>query len=450
VSPALRPALRAGRTSALARGFVAFVAVAAIGQALALAVWAVSDTGASLGTFARIGWMYVGAFHHVAIELDVPNLEVPAAAAGPGATGVSVGVALLSITAIAVWLLFRAGRDVAEGVGGGTVSRVVRGASVAPSYAIPLLVAALVVEVRTPFRFGSFATGAVHVSLSTWQALAYPLAIAAAAGAAGGLRSALDAAPRPTTVHAAVAGGWRMLWLGGALSIAGLFVAGVVQPDGPAALLTPSTARYLRAVFERPVAGVVALGHHAALAPNEAVWTLVPAMGACDGVRGSVDGDVLCYLRFPTSVGTAAQPVAGGESVVVPLGGATYGTAPPPYFLFLAVPAAATVLGGLRAAERLGARGRSAALAGAAAGAVFAALVAVVSVASSVTVGYGAAFGADAAAGWLIAGPDPLAGSALALAWGVAGGAAGAAARGRWRSITSWRSTRPATGRAPR
>lgn len=433
---------------ALERGFVAFLCVAAVGQAMALAVWLVADTGASLWTFVRIGLLEVGAFHHVAIELDVPDLTVAAAAGGPGATSLSVGVALLAVTALAVALLVHAGRAVADRAGGGPLARIAWGAAVAPPYGIPVFLLALLVDVRTPIRLGVFASGELHVGLSAWQAFAFPLVIAGASGAAGGLRSALrDPAPddaRLARAGAIVAGGWRMFALGLALSLAGLFAAGVVRPDEPEALLTPSTARYVRAVLDRPAIGLVLLGHHVSLLPNEAVWTLVPAMGGCDGARGSVEEDVLCYGRFPTAVGTTLQSLTGDRAVRIPLGSATYDTAPAGYFLFLLVPAIATLLGGRRAASRLGSRGPEALGSGAAAGVVFAALVAAGALASSVTVVYGGAFGGqDATAGSFVAGPSVVAGTLLALAWGVAGGVLGAA--------TTWlRPTPPGARSAPR
>jgi hypothetical protein len=406
--------------------------VAAVGQAAALLVWAVGDTGASAAALARIGWMYVGAFHHVAIELDVPDVELAAAAAGPEATSLSVGVALLTVTAVAAWLLFRAGRAVADRAGGRPGPRVLRGAAVSIAYALPIIAISLLVDVVTPLRLGGLASGELRVSLSPWQALVVPAAIAVAAGAAGGLRSALDAAagnPRADLVGAAIAGGWRMLVVGLALSLGGLFVAGIVQPDGPAALLTPSTARYVRAVFDRPAPGVLLLGHHVAVAPNEAVWALVPAMGGCVSVRGSVTADLLCYRRFPTDVVSAPVPIPGGR-LLLPIGGATFGPAPGPYIAFLLVPALATILGGRHAAARRGVEGRAGIAVGAAAGVVFAALVAVVAALSTVTVAYGAAFAESATAGRIVLGPVAWSAALLALVWGTIGGAVGAATMG--------------------
>jgi hypothetical protein len=381
----------------------------------------------------------------VAIELDVPDLDVSAAGSAPGSTSLSIGVALLSVTAVAVWLLWRAGRAVADGAGGGAGARMVRGASVALSYALLAFVAAMLVRVRTPLSVGAFASGELQVSLTAWQAFAFPLAIGAAAGAAGGLSSALEhrgsGNAHLDTLGSAVAGGWRMFALGLVLSLGALFVAGVVRPDEPVALLTPSTARYLNSVFDRPEVGLVVLGHHVAAAPNEAIWTLVPAMGGCDGVRGSASAEFLCYWRFPTSVGTTVQPLSGGGGVPVPLGGASFGTAPAGYFLFLLVPAVATVLGGRRAAERQTGVGRSAFATGAAAGVTYALLVAATAPLSTITIGYGAAFGRDASEGWVALGPNVVTGTLLALVWGVAGGVAGAVWAGR--SIRS--RSRPST-----
>jgi hypothetical protein len=320
------------------------------------------------------------------------------------------------------------------------MARVVHGATVAPSYAVPSWALASLVVAETPLRLGGFATGELRVALTPWQALVFPFAIAAVSGACGGLRSALDArAPEDrimARVASATAGGWRMFVVGVALSFGGLFLAGVVQPDGPAALLTPSTARYLSAVFDRPAPGLVALAHHAALAPNEAAWTLVPAIGACDVIRGSVEADVLCYGRFPREVETAPAPLPGGSELLVPIGGGTFDRAPPGSFLFLLVPAAATVLGGRRAAEVLRGAVDRPAVAGAAAGLVFAVLVAALATLSTVTIGYGTAFGGGAS-GWVIAGPHLPAGAALAAVWGILGGGLGAASLGRWADLRS-------------
>ncbi|MGZ8612829.1 MAG: hypothetical protein ACXWX0_11245, partial [Actinomycetota bacterium] len=97
----------------------------------------------------------------------------------------------------------------------------------------------------------------------------------------------------------------------------------------------------------------------------------------------------------------------------------------------LLAPALATVLGGRRAARRLGSAGTAGAIAGASAGVVFAALVAVAALLAGVSVDYGAAFGEGASGGSVVVGPGGVAGALLALAWGTAGGALGGWTAGR-------------------
>jgi hypothetical protein len=244
-------------------------------------------------------------------------------------------------------------------------------------------------------------------------------------------------------------GGVRMFAFAVLLSFTGLFVAGVVQPDEAVASLTPSTARYYRAVFERPAAGGVAFAHHLALAPNEAMWTLVPALGRCDVVGGGRQADLLCYDRFPRGLERALEPVVAGAPPSADQPRVEYRWAPGGYFLFLLVPAIATVLGGRAAARRSGVAGRSAVPIGAASGLVFGVLVGAASAMSVVTVSYGSTF-VERAGESLWLGPEPLWGALIATIWGVAGGAIGAATVGafvrRRRPDTRAAGTQP-TGR---
>ena len=422
--PGLRPVLRAGWPDALKRGFLAFVVMAGLGQVLALGVWALAGTGRSFGAFARIGWLYVGAFHHVALELEGP---VAIGASRAEAGRFSVGVAFLAATGLALWLLFRAARAVADRAGGGTAGRILHGAMVAPAYAVPPFALALLVTARVHVD-SALLVADLRASLDPWQALTFPFALAALAGAAGGFRSALDARPSELRLAgAAWEGGWRMFGLGLALAYGGLFVAGVVQPDEPVALLTPSSARYHQEAFARPKVGALILAHHVGLAPNEAVWTLVPAMGGCDAFRGGERIDFLCYRRFPRGI----RLLPPGTFPLVDLGNIGFGSAPAGYLSFLVVPAAASALGGRLAAARVGTKGREALLAGALAGAVFAALVSLAAILSVVTVRSEVT---GRLVGTVLLGPDLVTGPLLALAWGVLGGAAGAASSG----ATAW------------
>ncbi|HET7237076.1 MAG TPA: hypothetical protein VFK59_11675, partial [Actinomycetota bacterium] len=247
-----RPAPAPLWSDATRAGLSAWGVVAGVGVVASLAVWVLGGPAYGLGVALRIGVLYLGAFHHVPIRIEgrfdigeltggvLPGSDLPT----ESSSFVEIGVALLSVTVLAGWLLFRAGRGLARARGGSLREHVLRGAAVAPSYALPVFVAALLIAIDEPFALGRLVEGELRVSLARLEALVFPLVLAAAAGGAGGLWEWLEAhrdRERAGTAGAALVGGWRMLWLGLALSYAGLFVAGVVQPDEPVATLTPST-----------------------------------------------------------------------------------------------------------------------------------------------------------------------------------------------------------------
>ena len=405
------------------RGFLVFLLIAGIGIFAAVTTFALAVPNVSFVGALRIGALYLGPFHHVALvfegDLAVDASRLPGAnlPAGGSAT-VELGVALLAVTALAVWLLFRAGR--ASAFGRRASVRGLTGARVAFGYAPPVVLVALLVRFDEPVELGSFVSGGVRVSLSPWQAIVFPFVLAALAGASGGMWSwASSARERPSAVRAraVLGGGWRMFLFAIGLSYAGLFVAGIVQPDQPVALATPSTARYFDTVFERPGRGTALLAHHLALSPNEAIWTLVPAEGGCDAVRGTERADFLCYRRFPSFVASSGE--------------VAFGDAPAAYLAFLLVPAIATIAGGRWAGSASGRSGAAAAAAvGSAAGVVFAVAMLAACVLSSITLSYGTTAGSLGRGGHLWIGPDPVTGTLFALAWGVAGGALGGATGG--------------------
>ena len=412
---------RTGWGAALLRGFVVFVLLLAVGVLIVAVGLAATDAGPSFGAALRIGALYLGPFHHVALvfegDLDVDLSRLPGSGVPSGAAAtVQLGVALLAVAGLAMWLLFRAGR--ASAIGDGPAVRALSGARVALGYAPPIVLIATLVAFEQPVRIGSFVTAGIRVSMTAWQALLFPLALATASGAAGGLWSwASSERGAAARVRAVLGGAWWMFLVALGLSYAGLLTAGVVQPDEPVALATPSTAEYYSRVFERPGLGAVVLGHQMLVAPNEALWTLVPASGACDVVRGSESADLLCYGSFPT---------------VGPDGEIAFGSAPAGYLLFLLVPAIATVLGGRRVAMRAEARDPPAVADGVMAGVAYGLLVGLGCLLASVTLTYVASAGADLG-GRLWIGPDPVLGTVGALAWGIAGGAIGAgSARFRW------------------
>jgi hypothetical protein len=414
-----------GWPRSLLRGFLIFLLIGGIGIVAAVTTLGVAAPGVSIGGALRIGALYLGPFHHVALVFEgdlavdasrLPGADLPAG----GSATIELGVALLAVTALAVWQLFRAGRLSAFGDRAGV--RALTGARVALGYAPPVLLVALVVRFEEPIELGSFVTGGVRISLSAWQAFVFPFAIAALAAASGGVwswvSSALD--PSAARARAVLGGGWRMFLLALALSYAGLFVAGIAQPDEAVALATPSTARYFDTVFERPGAASALLAHHLALSPNEAIWTFVPAAGACDVIRGSERSEILCYARFPSFA------MSSGE--------VEFGSAPPGYLAFLLVPAIATIVGGRWAGSESERSGSGSAALGAAAGVVFAVVMLGAIVVSSITLSYGADPEAVGRGGYMWIGPDPVTGTLVALAWGMIGGSLGGATSGFRRS----------------
>jgi hypothetical protein len=430
------PVLPDGSTGwprSLLRGFLIFLLIAGVGIVAAVTTLALAAPGVSFGAAVRVGALYLGPFHHVPVVFEgnlaidasrLPGANLP----DGGSVTVGLGVALLAVTALAVWLLFRAGRLSAFGDRAGV--RALTGSRVALGYAPPVLLVALLVRFEGPVGLGSFVTGDVRISLSAWQALVFPFAIAALAGASGGVWSWACSSLDRWAAHAraVLGGGWRMFLFAIALSYVGLFVAGVAQPDEAVALATPSTARYIDTVFQRPGPGSALLAHHLALSPNEAIWTFVPAAGACDVIRGSECSDVLCYGRFPFF------DMSSGE--------VAFGTAPPGYLAFLLVPAIATIVGGRWAGSVSERSGAAAAAVGTAAGAFFAVVMFGAILASSITVSYGADPDAVGRGGHVWIGPDPITGSLVALAWGVIGGALGGATSG----FRGWRRVRTPAG----
>lgn len=429
--------MSSGWRTALCRGGLAFAIVALLGQALSFAVYFAggSRAGLSAATFAKIGWLYFGAFHHVALVVS----------AGGRAT-FEVGFALMLGTGLAVFLLYRAGKAVADEAGGGPFARALHGLKVAPVYAVPSLLLSVLVSLKIDAPPTPAFVGRITIRSSLVQSFLFPLLIAAVPTVAGGLRSGWEgmtaSGPRGRRIVGALAGGWRMLVLGLALSLAGLFAAGVVQPGSPAGLLTPSTAEYFRAVFEPGLEeGAVVLVNHVLLLPNESTWALVPSMGGCIGARGpTASTSLLCYWRFPRSVSVAPGSAAG----VGPFPAVETGTAPVGYFLFVLVPLASVFLGGRLAARRGAATSpREAVGMGAMAGVVFAALAVAAAFLSQVSAGVSAGEIFLGGEGLVRVGPDLLSGGLLALSWGVAGGVLGA--RYEARSLPASTESHPAS-----
>jgi len=382
---------------AIWRGLVALLLTAAAAEGAAFAVYVAAGRPFQAWSLVKIGWLYVLSFSRVGLEVRLSPAVSAVAGSAVGGSLYRVHVAFLSGTALAVWLLFRAGRWAAERAPTGAGLRALVGALVAPGYAVPAFALALAATIRLP----EFALDSVRPV--PWQALAFPLAMAAAAGAAGGLAARSAVAARPPWGPRAVAwttGGWRMLIVSIGFAFVGLLLLAAVHPA--------DVGTYVRWHERTGRTGGIALVHEVLALPNIGEWLVAPSMGGCD-VAGSSGG---------------TTRLACSDGVVDPAGLATLRVRriPLPWwsFVFLGVPLAATLLGGERAARGVSAW-RERLLRGGGAGVVFGVLTG----AAARVAGLAISSSGDPGSAIRL-GPRPLSTAALGLVWGVLGGAAGA------------------------
>ena len=420
--------LTRGWGTGLIRGGLAFVVMAALGQAVAFGVILAQATGVSAGTTAKLGWLYFGWFHHAAIATrltsSVGGVRAGSALSGEAVTA-DVALAMMLGTFLAIAILYRGGRAVADRAGGGVGARVLHGIKVAPAYAIPAFVVSGLVSIDIPIPRNGLVAGSLQLRPSdrSWRVL--PLLSAAAAGAAGGLRSGryelISHDPWGRRAAGVIAGGLRMFVLGLVLSFVGLLVLAAVQPG--------ATRTYFETVSGPPTdQTTMNIAHHVLLLPNQSMWVLVPAMGGCDGLSGGgVSATFLCYSKVPTTVSVSPEGLTSDTPVVQ----ADFEKAPSSYFLFLLVPALSVVLGGRYAARKRARLKWEAVGVGAASGVVFAVLVTVGSWLASVSAGLSSPTGGIPANASVLIGPGVLAAALLALVWGVVGGGLGGWLGGR-------------------
>jgi hypothetical protein len=370
----LRDHLAAGWRGALLQGLLAFAPV----LALAGAVAAFRAAGAaSLGAALRQAALVPALVHRVPVE------------AGP----VTVRVALLLVTAGAGWLLFRAGRSVADRTGGPPLLRAASGARVALSYAAASVIVSL------------------PAGPSLIESLAWPLVLGVAGGAVGGISAADPARAGERRARATVAGAWRATWLSAGLGALGVLVVLALHP----ALVRASVdAAYRRG----PVTGTLTVTSAVLLLPNAGTGVAAAAMGGGVELEAlGVSCTVISYSRFP-----------GDRDTVGPCGRLPFGLRSTPlgYLLFLALPPAATVAGGWLAARRDRAAGaRAGAAVGAMAGATFGGLFAGLCLIARLTYELARPLAVVVGPVGAAVGPEPLVGLGLGLAWGLAGGTVG-------------------------
>jgi hypothetical protein len=411
--------------AALGAALVALALGVAAEALAALAYAAARGPKPGLALVAKLGALNFLAFHHVAIVVDANGSLL---GAGTPAQGIRFSLALMSGTAIAMWLLARVGRSVGSRSGGPAWERGLHGAKVAFPYAAITVAVALVARVPLGSRGGS-----PGIRASIPSAIAWPFGLALIAGFLGGFGSAPARARRDRVLHGAVAGGARMMGIGLVLAFAGLVLMAPIKPE--------ATRAYFAPFKQGRAEGVALIGYTLLAVPNLATWVLFPSMGACFGISASAGGQraascVLSYTRFPTQDPVSLLAGAGAPSSHPPLG----------YYAFLLAPAIAVLVGGAIAGRRAGASNlKEATLAGASAGVVYALIALLVVVLADVVVAEGGSGGATFRLGVPVL-PSTL----VALGWGVLGGAAGGALKGVAGSRSAWTSTEapPGTGDA--
>jgi hypothetical protein len=412
--------LTRGWGTGLAWSLRAFLVMAVLGQAVAFAVNLARAPGESAATAAKLGWLYFGWFHHAAVTARLTSVE-----GGDAGLTAHVGLAMMLGTVLAIAILYKGGRAVADKARGGAGARVLHGMKVAPAYAILPFVLSGLVSIDIPIPRNGLVAGSLQMPPWGLSWFVLPLLIAAAAGAAGGLRSGrhevISNDPWGRRAAGVIAGGFRMFVLGLVLSFVGLLVLAAIRPG--------ATGTYFRTISGTPNdQTTMNIAHHVLLLPNQSMWVLVPAMGGCDGLSGGgVSASFLCYSKVPTTVSVSPEGLISDTPVVQ----ADFEKAPSGYFLFLLVPALSVVLGGRYAASKRARLRWEAVGMGAASGVVFAVLVAVGSWLASVSAGLSSPAGGIPANASVLIGPAVGAAGLLALLWGVVGGALGGWLGGR-------------------
>jgi zinc-ribbon domain len=444
--------LGAGWGRAVVRAVIAFAVLALIGQGLSL-LQSGSNPEEVVGTIAGIpsvpgqpapqlrgfeivqgGALTFFQFHNVTIELQFPQIPFPGGETPFLPTDISVRFAatLMFGALLGLWLLFLGGRAVAREAGGPGWARPLHGAKVALPYAVLALAYSFLAQVSVDESVPGLPAGSgpPTIGVAILSAVWWPLLFGLVAGPAGGITTGPLLAGRGSTwerrSRAAISGGWVMAALAVALSFVGFLVLAAVNPE--------VTGAYFRLV----AAGDLATGASIIIGtvlflPNASTGIAAAAMGGSMGLDlfGSSCA-LISYAKFPLRATDAPSgepsPFAFCDAIPV-----DFGIAPIGYFLFLLVPIAATVLGGIRAARRADAvtTGEATSV-GAAAGVVFAVVLLGFMILARITAVVDVPFFSGfLGGGGLAAGPDLLSGTLLALVWGAAGGALGGLVAGR-------------------
>ena len=395
-----------GTGAALSRGARAFLSIAVPAFILALAN-SIASGGMSASDVAKATAIYVGSFFRVGLT----SFEF---SAGEGIE-VTLAVAPMLGTVLAVWLLFRTGQKVGAGL---PLPRRLLRAAMAAGVCAGSVIAAAASSMLWPLDSVLGPVGATFPSVVLGPLLL--CFVAALAGAAWwGLG---ERAGRRRRAAGALAGAWAML----AFGVTAAFLALVLL-----AAVAPGYSRVYLAGFRAAKAdwGASAVANNAAFMPNEAAWALTASMGACAGIYGGdsdLNVDVVCRTRFPSGISDdAIDP--GIEQVPAPriLEGVPLVLA-----IFALVAPAAVLMGGWTAARVTGAdRLRTAPAAGASAGLLFAPLATATAWFSGADLTIS---GGELGIGHVFIGPRVGEVFVAALIWGTIGGSLGAFARMVW------------------
>jgi hypothetical protein len=393
--------LAAATLQALKEGTAALGWTVLAAQVYSFIIYFVSGRPFRPWSFVKIGWLFLLSFSRVGLRLKVGGI-LGSLLVGPsrGEVTITIHVAFLSGTALACWLLFRAGRRAGRSCGGALSIQTAAGAAVALPYAAVAYLGSYLAVLRFPDQ------NVPLVSAVRWEAFVFPLIMAGVSGAAGALIGGLQ----PGRMTSSAIGGWRAFVSALALSLVGLLVLGAIYPNG--------TSSYVRWLWGHGHLGPLTFALQLLALPNHASFILAPAMGGCDTLALAPHVfKVLC-------ISTLAGPHL--SDFLSQIGSPQPGVATPwAFWLFLIVPSISTVAGARWAARgQLGWSGRV--MSGTGAGLFFAALVFIASWAAGIQV--------VAVTGPTRLGPALGTTAVLAIAWGLVGGAVGGSTA-RWAQV---------------
>jgi hypothetical protein len=425
-------------------GAVATIVVAGVASLIIslLAYIASDDPKPSFVQLARLGGFVFYAFNRVGVVFSGTSADFE------DIRDFRLSIGLLMGTILLVWLLARAGREIADETGGSALARGLHGAKVGLPYALICFGLAFLVTIPE-----NGITDFPKINPNYLAAFLWPLAWGCAGGFVGGARSASD----PTTE--APWSRWSRVALSGGLTMVGLgLLFGFLALVGMAPFAPDITKGYFKPFSVDATAGLASTYTTLLGLPNVvAQLVFFPTMNVCTagtatvstGVGFSFHGSVcaLSWSHFPPGwsrfIGMGPA-LLSGNPIVFP-------KPSPIYYLFILVPVVTVLLGGALAARRARAVDRrDAVMAGALAGVVFGVISLLLAFVSTISIKVTGTFDGVAGVGRASLGPDLLPALLVGLTWGVVGGSVGGLIQGRRLPAGRWRpQPAPAVPTAP-